>query len=202
MVADSFHATIASFTDGLTSYPKKIHSVSDVVERSRSGPNPRAAISKPALVHGLEITRCVRGNRSTSDACPSAQRVLGGVYEDLGRLDEAAAVLRGRQLSERIGNVEEAAGCLVNLALVELAHGEIDTTIQCNHRAIAELTPHRAPGTCCRERQSGRGLLARGDVDEVGEYCDRAITITTKNGDMLTVADAGFTSAIADLRSN
>ena len=48
------------------------------------------------------------------------------------------------RLSERIGHVEEAAGCLVNLALVELALGELDAAIDCNRRVIGEARPHRA----------------------------------------------------------
>ena len=154
-----------------------------------------------ALGHGLEARRAFEESGDLR-RLSSAQRVLGGVYEDLGRLDDAAAVLRdGLALSERIGHVEEAAGCLVNLALVELARGEFDAAIDCNRRAIAELARIGHPALATANANLAEALLARGDVDEVREYCDRAIVIAMKSGDMLTVADAGLTSAIADLRS-
>ena len=110
-----------------------------------------------ALVHGLEARRSFEESGDLR-RLSSALRVLGGVYEDLGRLDEAAAVLRdGLALSERIGHVEEAAGCLVNLALVELAAGEIDAAIDCNRRAIDELARDRASRAGDRECEPRRG---------------------------------------------
>ena len=52
--------------------------------------------------------------------------MIGGVYHEQDRLDEAAATLRrGLELAERIGSVEEIGGCLINLGLAELERGAI-----------------------------------------------------------------------------
>ncbi len=198
MVADSFHAAISSFAEGLAVVPSddpmRATLLSDLARAESS-----VGLLEDALGHGLEARRSFEASGDLR-RLSSAQRVLGGVYEDLGRLDDAAAVLRdGLALSERIGHVEEAAGCLVNLALVELARGEIDAAIDCNRRAISELARIGHPALATANANLAEALLARGDVDEVREYCDRAITIAMKSGDMLTVADAGLTSAIADL---
>ncbi len=200
MVADSFHAAIGSFADGLAVVPPgdpmRATLLSDLARAESS-----VGLLEDALVHGLEA-RSSFEDAGDLRRLSSALRVLGGVYEDLGRLDEAAAVLRdGLALSERIGHVEEAAGCLVNLALVELTRGEVDAAIDCNHRAIAELARIGHPALATANANLAEALLARGDVEDVGAYCDRAIAIAMKSGDMLTVADAGLTSAIADLRS-
>ena len=47
-------------------------------------------------------------------------------------------------------------------------------------------------------RQSS--FLDRVFTSDEREYCDRAIAIAMASGDMLTVADAGLTSALADQR--
>jgi tetratricopeptide (TPR) repeat protein len=200
MVADSFQHAIGAFFEGLATAalddPVRAMLLSDLARAESS-----VGLLEDALGHGLEARDSFA---ATGDLrrLSSAQRVLGGVYEDLGRLDEAAAVLRdGLELSERIGHVEEAAGCLVNIALVDLARGEVDAAIDGNRRAIAELARLGHPALATANANLAEALLARGGVDEVGEYCDLAIAIATRSGDTLTVADASLTSAIADLRS-
>jgi class 3 adenylate cyclase/tetratricopeptide (TPR) repeat protein len=199
MVADSFRAAMVALAEGLAVVPDddpmRATLLSELARAESS-----VGLLEGALVHGLEARRAFEQSGDLR-GLSTALRVLGGVYEDLGRLDEAAAVLReGRALSERIGHVEEAAGCLVNLALVELARGEIDAAIDCNRRAIDELARIGHPALATANANLAEALLARGAVDEVGEYCDRAMAIAMESGDMLTVADAGLTSALADQR--
>jgi tetratricopeptide (TPR) repeat protein len=129
-------------------------------------------------------------------------RVLGGVYEDLGRLDDAAESLRaGLALAERTGRVEEIGGCLVNLGLVELARERFDDAIRCNRRAIEELERIGHPARATAYANLAEALLARGDLDAVRAYCDQAVAIASEQHDVLTIADAGLTAANADLRS-
>jgi tetratricopeptide (TPR) repeat protein len=154
-----------------------------------------------ALVHVLEARQAFEA-RGDLRYLTSALRVLGGVYEDLGRLDDAAEALRGGlALAERTGRVDEIGGCLVNLGLVELARGRFDDAISCDRRAIDELERIGHPARATAYANLAEALLARGDVDEVHAYCEQAIAVAAQQGDSLTVADASLTAAIADLRS-
>ena len=66
-----------------------------------------------------------------------------------------------------------------------------------NSRASA--IPRWRPRTRTSLRRCSRG--GADDIANVREHCDSAIAIAMKHGDMLTVADAGLTAAIADQRS-
>jgi class 3 adenylate cyclase/tetratricopeptide (TPR) repeat protein len=199
MVADSFHAAIAAFHEGLdTAATDDAHRATLLHELARA--ESSVGLLDDALGHSLEAQEAFEATGDLRHLV-SARRVLGGVYEDLGRLDDAATVLRDAlAMAEHIGHVEEAAGCLVNLALVELARGDADAAIEYNRRAIEELDRIGHPASAGAHANLAEALLARGDLDEVDVLCERAIALAEKHGDMLTVADARLTSALADLR--
>ena len=103
MVADSFHAAIDAFNDGLAQVTLgDLYRATLLHELGTRGVVGRAARRRArARPRG---SRRVRGDRRPSSPRECVTRVLGGVYEDLGRLDDAVTVLRdGLALAERTG---------------------------------------------------------------------------------------------------
>ena len=127
----------------------------------------------------------------------SALRVLGGAYEDAGRLDDAAQALRrALELAESVQHVEEIGGCLLNLGLVQLSMGELGEAITSDRRAMTEFERvGHLPGTATACANLAEKLCAVGVVDEALEHCRRALDIGHDLDDRLTVADATFTLA-------
>ena len=200
MVADGFDSAIAALTSGLELAPSDSQ-VNGSLLCDLARAESSVARAEDALVHALEARRTFE-TLGDLRSLTSALRVLGGVYEDLGDLDDAAEALRaGLALAERTGRVEEIGGCLINLGLVELAREHVDDAISCNRRAIDELERIGHPARAQAYANLAEALLARGDFDEAHEYCEQAIAVASQQHDALTVADASLTAAIADLRS-
>ena len=200
MVADGFDAAIAAFTSGLAVAPADSAEAGSLLyDLARAESSVGRA--DDALTHGLEARRAFEA-RGDLRNLTSALRVLGGVYEDLGRLDDAADALEaGLALAERTGRVDELGGCLINLGLVELTRGHVDEAIACDRRAIDALERLGHPARATAYANLAEALLARGDLDDVRTYCDKAIAVASQQHDSLAVADASLTAAIADLRS-
>ena len=130
-----------------------------------------------------------------------AWRVLGGIYDDLGRLDDAAAALNhGLELAEKIGHVEELGGCLINLGMVKQRQGARDEAIECDRRAIALFERIGHPGRANGYANLAEKLMDAGDYDEALRLCRDALQIARANNDLFTIADATFTSARVHLR--
>lgn len=146
-----------------------------------------------ALEHGLaaatvfEALDHVRG-------LTSAMRILGDTYREMKRLDDAARVLRrGLELAERIGSIEEIAGTLINLGIVEQWRGDLDAAIECDLRAIEEFE---------RIDHSTGKAVGYGNLAEKLMYAERYEEATLYSGKSLEIARAiGQGPTIADVLS-
>jgi len=154
-----------------------------------------------ALEHGrlaLEIFE----HEETVRGLATALRVVGGIYKDLDRLDEAATSLRrGLEMAERVGAIEEIGGCLINLGMVEEDRGAIAEGIACDRRAIEEFERigHGA-GRARGYANLAHKLALAGDYDEALRWCDRTIEFSHSIGLSVTVADAIDTIAVVTFR--
>jgi tetratricopeptide (TPR) repeat protein len=197
MVIESFDAAIDAFNTGLDAVSDASLRAALLYDLARA--ESSVGLLDRAVEHSVEARHSFEAAGDRRHLV-SALRVLGGVYEDLGRLDEAAGTLReGLALAETIGHAEEVGGCLVNLALVELARGNHDAAVACDLQAIDELSRIGHPALATAYANLAEALLARGDTERVQEYCERAIALASQRHDMLTVADAGLTAARAEL---
>ena len=200
MVAKGFDAAIDSFTSGLRVAPIDSSEAGALLYDLARAESSVGRVDH-ALTHALEARTAFEA-RSDLRHLTSALRVLGGVYEDLGRLDDAATALSaGLALAERTGRTDELGGCLINLGLVELARGQIDEAIACDRRAIDAFERIGHPARATAYANLAEALLAHGDLDDVRAFCDKAIAVASQQNDSLAVADASLTAAIADLRS-
>jgi adenylate cyclase len=149
-----------------------------------------------ALEHGrraLEIFEQAKTLRGLA----TALRIVGGIYKDLDRLDEAATSLRrGLEMAERVGAVEEIGGCLINLGRVEEDRGALAEGIACDRRAIEEFERiGHGPGRARGYANLAHKLALAGDHDEALGWCDRTIEFSRSIGHSVTVADATDTTA-------
>ncbi len=154
-----------------------------------------------ALEHG-RLALEVFEHEKTVRGLATALRVVGGIYKDLDRLDEAAASLRrGLEMAERVGAVEEIGGCLINLGMVEEDRGAIADGIACDRRAIEEFERigHGA-GRARGYANLAHKLALAGDYDEALRWCDRTIEFSHSIGHSVTVADATDTIAVVTFR--
>jgi tetratricopeptide (TPR) repeat protein len=164
----------------------------------------------------LQLTRCeqLRGRpaeavelgrraRATLDAegdvrgVASAHRLLGDALRALGCLDEAAEELTaGLEVAERVGNVEEIGGCLVNMGFVQFERGLLDEAVASYRRAVAEFERiGHASGRAISYGNLAEALHARGDHEEALQLCEQALAVARSIGHSLTVADALQTTA-------
>ena len=153
-----------------------------------------------ALVHAVEgRDRLVAMHETRGQVI--ASRVLGGVYQDLGRLDDAAVELRGGvELADRIGDVEETGGCLINLALVEVARSRVESAIACDRRAARsfERVGH-LPGVCVARANLAEHLLLAGELTAAAAEARAALELADRIDDGLTSADATMTLGAVEL---
>jgi adenylate cyclase len=149
-----------------------------------------------ALEHGRRALEIFEDERSVRGLA-TALRVVGGIYKDLDRLDEAATCLRrGLEMAERVGAVEEIGGCLINLGRVEEDRGAIAEGIACDRRAIEEFERigHGA-GRARGYANLAHKLALAEEYDEALRWCDRTIEFSRSIGHSVTVADATDTIA-------
>jgi class 3 adenylate cyclase/tetratricopeptide (TPR) repeat protein len=131
----------------------------------------------------------------------SAARLLGDIYTSLGHHAEAVQTLeRGLELAERVGNVEEIGGCLINLGNAKLAQGEFDDAVRCNERAIAEFERiGHGSGRAIAYSNLAWVLAKKGDYDGAERYCERAIELSRSIGHLLVAAETTDTMAFIRL---
>jgi Flp pilus assembly protein TadD len=145
-------------------------------------------------------TACARFERAGDDiGLISALRVLGAAHRAFERLDEAAAVLqRAVALAGRTGTIEELAGCLLNLGMVELCRGDLTAAIECDRQAIAEFERlDHGSGQAAGFGNLAEKLLLVGAAGEALSWADRALAKAAAIGHVPTLADAGRTRALA-----
>jgi class 3 adenylate cyclase/tetratricopeptide (TPR) repeat protein len=128
----------------------------------------------------------------------TALRVLGGLYDDLERYDEAAGALGGAlAAAERAGNAEELGGSLINLGVTQTHRGELDSAVSLNLRALAEFERiGHVSGRAVAHVNLGDILARQGDYGGAMEHAERALAITASAGHQLLMADALKTKAI------
>ena len=132
----------------------------------------------------------------------SALRLLGGALESCERLDDAAQALQqGLALADRTGDVEEAAGCLINLGLVELGRGELGRADEAVRRALGhfELLGHRA-GAAIAQNNLAEVMLHSDRLDEAQAHAERALAQARSIDNRLVVVDATVCLALVAAR--
>jgi class 3 adenylate cyclase/tetratricopeptide (TPR) repeat protein len=155
--------------------------------------------SSKALEHGLRAERILEEHEDAVGVA-KAMRVIGAIYDRLDRLDEAAAVLRrGVELAQRVGSVEEAGGCLINLGLLELKRGRVTEAAACDREAIElfERVGHQS-GRTMGYANLAEKLAVLGELDEALETAEQALELARGIGLAYTVADV--TKTIASIR--
>jgi class 3 adenylate cyclase/tetratricopeptide (TPR) repeat protein len=154
-----------------------------------------------ALRHGLEAHAQFEADDDLRALSGSA-RLLGSIYTTLGRPAEAVETLqRGLELAERVGNVEEIGGCLINLGLAQLALGAFAEAIACNERAIAEFERiGHGSGRALGYSNLAWVLANQGEYDDAERYCEQAIELSRSIGHLLVTAETTDTMAFIQLR--
>ena len=143
-----------------------------------------------ALAHATEA-EAIFAQSDDKRGLGTTMRLLGDLHRNRGELDEAARILRsGFDLSVRTGNIEEIGGCLINLALVELEREDVEESIACSRRAIAEFERigHTA-GLALGYGGLSYGLSRAGEYEEALEHATHALDLAQSIGNALAAAD-------------
>jgi tetratricopeptide (TPR) repeat protein len=153
-----------------------------------------------ALEHGA-CARQILEDHDDTVGLAKAMRVLGGVYDELERWDEAAATLRtGVELAERVGSVEELGGCLINLGIVEQKRGALEAAIECDRRAIDEFERvGHGSGRTIGYANLAEKLLVKGDYDAARSTAEHALELARSINLSYTIADLTKTIAAIEL---
>ncbi len=144
-----------------------------------------------ALVHSLQAQQLLE-EQHDQRGLATAFRLTAGIHLRLHELDKAAAALRkGLEVAERVGNVEELGGCLINLGMVEHQRGNLDAAIDCDRRAIAEFERIRhGSGRAIGYSNLSEKLMDRGDLDDALRSSETALAIAHAINHTPTIADA------------
>jgi len=154
-----------------------------------------------ALAHALDAERIFQAEQDLRGLA-TALRIEGSIYFAVERLDDAGAALqRGLAAAERVGNVEEIAGCLLNLGMVELELGRVEEAIELDRRAAAEFERiQHGSGRAIAYGNLAEKLLNAGAPDEALAEASRALALAEEIGHTPTVADVQRTMARILLR--
>jgi len=154
-----------------------------------------------ALAHGLRAHRTLEAH-ADEVGLAKAMRVVGSVYREQDRLDEAAETLRkGVELAQRVGSVEELGGCLINLGLVELKRGALDDAIDCDRRAIEEFERvGHGSGRTIGYANLAEKLAAKADYEGALQTAEHALELARSISLSYTIADLTKTIAAIQLQ--
>ena len=144
-----------------------------------------------ALANSIQAQRLLE-EQHDQRGLATAYRLTAGIHLRLHDVDKAAAALqKGLAVAERVGNVEEMAGCLINLGLVEHQRGNLDAAIDYDRRAIAEFERiGHGSGRAIGYSNLSEKLMDRGDLDDALESSETALSIARDIDHTPTVADA------------
>jgi predicted ATPase/class 3 adenylate cyclase len=154
-----------------------------------------------AVEHALEAQQIFREEEDVRHLA-TAMRILGGAYQSLRRFDEAKeALCEGLELAERVDNVEEIGGCLINLGFVDMESDALEDAIGYSRRAIAafERVGHGS-GQAIGYANLADMLARDGQLEEAALYCQKALDQARLIGHTLVVADSTRTRAAISLR--
>ena len=154
-----------------------------------------------ALEHAARAEDIFQGSQDLR-GLTVALRVLGNVQVEAGLSDDAVrTLLRGLELAERTGSVDEVIGCLVNLGLLELRRGNLEDAIGYDVRALkeAERVGH-AVGAMIAQVNLAEMLLASEDLDWALAACEQALDKATAIDDTQCIADVHRIAAVIHLR--
>lgn len=126
-----------------------------------------------------------------------ALRVLGGIEQDLaagsraGREAAVATLERAREIAGRVGNAEEEAASLINLA-VGLGHlGRLDEALRCDAEAIEAFTQVGIPGgVACGYCNLAEHLKDAGRFAEALDAARTGLAIATEIGNHFWITGA------------
>lgn len=122
----------------------------------------------------------------------SALRILGGIHYVMGEHGQATAVLRRAiEIAQRVGDVEEVAASLLNLALSLQAVGDLDESIKANNEAMTlfDAVGLRG-GQLAAMNNLALALLLDGKATEAREVCERCIALAEEVDYAALVAEA------------
>jgi tetratricopeptide (TPR) repeat protein len=152
-----------------------------------------------ALANALQA-REILEEHNDQRGLTTTMRIIGDAYRQLGRLDEAAEALeRGLELAERIGNIEEIGGCLINLGIVNMHRELLAEATTSLRRAIEEFerVGHGA-GRALGYATLAETLVHAGELDEALANAEKALELARSIKHPLATADA--IQAIAAIR--
>ncbi len=149
-----------------------------------------------ALQHG-QSAEAILGEHGDLRAMATAYRVVGDILRQQGKLREARDVLeRGLALAGRVGNAEELAGSLMNLATVEYFAGDVASAVDRQQAAVAEFERvGHVSGRAQAYSNLGWLLLEAGRLSEAHDACDRARELAQRVGHAVTLAEVAHTVA-------
>lgn len=149
-----------------------------------------------ALAHALEARRLFESIEDMPGVSKSAP-VIAAALQLMGRLDEAVEVLRaGLELCERIGGIEDAAGCLINLGVIEVDRGNLDAAVEWTLIAVERFERiGNEIGKAIGYGNAAGILLQAQRTDEAATWCERALEQARSITHLPTLADAGRTMA-------
>jgi hypothetical protein len=140
----------------------------------------------------LRLARAARSPRIEARAL----RVLGGMYDDVDRLDDSARALhQALDAAEAGGDVGELAGCLVNLAFVEQRRGDLARAVALDRRAVAELQRIGHGFEAAARANLAHKLVDAGAFEDAAEAAVQAMAAADRVGDGLARADARYAAA-------
>jgi tetratricopeptide (TPR) repeat protein len=200
-VAGQFAEGVAAANNGLQSMPEARDSITGYLMLQLV----RVATVEGRLDEAIQrSTAAIRIFEAQDDLAgqATAMRMLGHALSLADRAEEAAESLRvGLELAERVGSAEEIGGCLINLALAELALGNLDEAIALDLRAIEEFERigHGA-GRATAYGNLAEMYFQKREYEEAERRCEQALSVAMAIGHDLTIADIGCVRARISLR--
>ncbi len=157
--------------------------------------------SDAALRHATEAQARFAENDDLRSLSSTA-RLLGDIYATLDRPEDAAQILRyGLALAQRVGNVEEIGGCLLNLGVAESTRGAVADAVTYYEHAIAEFERiGHGSGRAIGYSNLAWELANNGDYERAEDYCLKAIELSRSIGHLLVTAETTDTMALIRLR--